>query len=49
MIMLIRFDDTDIPGVFSIDGYVNVDERSPDTIAELIVQRLGYNAQQSSP
>lgn len=47
MIMQIRFDDTYIPGLFSIDGYVKVGERSPDEIAALIVQRLGCNAQQS--
>ena len=47
MIMPIRFDNTHIPGLFSIDGYVNVDERSPDAIAALIMQRLGCDIQQS--
>jgi hypothetical protein len=47
MIMPIRFDNTHIPGLFSIDGYVTVGERSPDAIAALIMQRLGCDVQQS--
>jgi len=39
-IMPIRFDKTQIPGLFSIDGYVSAENRSPDEIAALILQRL---------
>ncbi len=39
-IMPFRFDDTPIPGVLSIDGYVEIGNRSPQDVAELILQRL---------
>ena len=44
-IMLIRFDKTVIPGLFSIDGYVDAIDRSPEEIANLILQRLPLNKQ----
>src|SRR6185436_14948287 len=37
-IMPLRFDDTAIPGLFSIDGYASIDGRSPEDIAALILQ-----------
>lgn len=40
-VMPLRFDDTAIPGLFSIDGYVWIDSRTPQQIAELILQRMG--------
>ena len=40
-VMPLRFDDTKIPGLFSIDGYVRIDDRAPEQIAQLILQRLG--------
>lgn len=40
-IMPLRFDDTAIPGLFSIDGYASIDGRSPEDIAALILQRMG--------
>jgi tetratricopeptide (TPR) repeat protein len=40
-IMPFRFDDTPVDGVLSIDGYVAVEELSPEEVAELILQRLG--------
>jgi hypothetical protein len=43
-IMLVRFDNTEIPGLFSIDGYVWVAERTPEGIAELILHRVETNA-----
>ncbi len=42
-IMPFRFDGTSIPGLFSIDGYVEVGQRSPNEIASLILQRLDHN------
>jgi hypothetical protein len=51
-VMPLRFDNTEIPGLFSTDGYVWIDNRSPAEIADLILQRIGINAGQppaSSP
>jgi len=42
-IMLFRFDSTEIPGLFSIDGYIDVAERSADDVAALILKRLESN------
>jgi len=39
-VMPLRFDDTDVPGLFSIDGYVPIGNRSPQEIGDLILQRL---------
>jgi hypothetical protein len=39
-IMPFRFDDTPIPGVLSIDGYVPVKDRSPRQVADMILERL---------
>ena len=42
-VMLLRFDDTEIPGLFTIDGYVTIGDRTPDVIASLILERLRIN------
>ena len=47
-VMPLRFDDTEIPGLFSTDGYVWIGGRSPEEIADLILQRLQVNAGQPS-
>jgi hypothetical protein len=39
-IMLIRFDDTNIDGVFSIDGYIDGNTHSESDIAQFILHRL---------
>jgi len=39
-IMLLRFDDADIDGVFSIDGYVDLRNIEPQKAAELILRRI---------
>jgi len=39
-IMLIRFDETEISGLYPIDGYVSVNDRIPSEIARLILERL---------
>ncbi|MFZ2727589.1 MAG: TIR domain-containing protein [Methylococcaceae bacterium] len=42
-IMPLRFDDTHIMGLFSIDGYIDLREHSPQETAEFILQRLKFN------
>jgi hypothetical protein len=42
-VMPIRFDDTHIPGLFSIDGYVSAAGRDPEDIADIILDRLDTN------
>jgi Subtilase family/TIR domain len=39
-VMPIRFDETDIPGLFSIDGYVSAAGREPEDVADDILDRL---------
>ena len=41
-VMFFRFDDADVAGVFSIDGYVDARTHTPQQAAELIAQRLGH-------
>jgi Subtilase family/TIR domain len=42
-VMPLRFDDTDVPGLFSIDGYIDLRKRDPEQVADLINDRLGLN------
>lgn len=44
-IMPVRFDNTHIPGLFSIDGYVSVGDRTAHEVAELIIERYRMNQQ----
>jgi hypothetical protein len=44
IVMPLRFDNTEIPGLFSTDGYIWIGDRSPEDIADLILQRLRDNA-----
>jgi hypothetical protein len=44
-IMFVRFDDAEIPGAFSIDGYVSAEGREPEEIAKRIVERYRINEQ----
>jgi hypothetical protein len=39
-VMPIRLDDTDIPGLFSLDGYVDAQPITPPETAQLIIERL---------
>ena len=48
-IMPFRFDDTPIPGVLSIDGYVKIEKRSPQEVADLILQRLAMPGSVAPP
>jgi len=45
-VMPIRFDDTHVAGMFSIDGYVSAAGREPEDIADLILDRLESNRAQ---
>lgn len=40
-LMPFRFDDSIVEGFLSIDGYIEVVNRSPETIANLILERIG--------
>lgn len=40
-VMLLRFDDATIPGLYSIDGYISIGDRPSAEISDLILQRLG--------
>ena len=40
-IMPFRFDDTEISGFFTIDGYIDLRRRTPSETATLILNRLG--------
>ncbi|MFZ2404183.1 MAG: TIR domain-containing protein, partial [Methylobacter sp.] len=42
-IMPLRFDGTHIPGLFSIDGYIDLQKHNPKQTADLILQRLPAN------
>jgi hypothetical protein len=39
-VMMLRFDETELPGLLSIDGYINLAESNPSEAAELIKRRL---------
>lgn len=39
-VMFIRFDDTDVDGVFSIDGYIDANQFSSTEIAKFILERV---------
>jgi hypothetical protein len=38
--MFLRFDDAEIPGTFSIDGYIDIGNRSPKEVSSLILKRV---------
>ncbi len=46
-VMAIRFDDTRIDGLFSIDGYVSASGREPEDVADVILDRLESNRNQA--
>ena len=43
-VMFVRFDNAEIDGVFSIDGYIDASHHSPSDIAEFILQRVELDA-----
>lgn len=43
-VMPLRFDDTKIPGLFSTDGYLWIGGRSPEDIADRILERWRLNS-----
>lgn len=42
-IMLIRLDDSEIEGLFSIDGYIDATKVSPQKLAKMIVERVSHS------
>jgi hypothetical protein len=42
-IMLVRFDQTEIPGITSNDGYIDAESLRSEEVADLIVRRLFHN------
>ena len=42
-IMPTRFDDTYIPGLFDLDGYLDLKQYTPEQTAKLILQRVALN------
>jgi len=48
-VMPFRFDHADIPGVFSIDGYINAGKTTPSEAAQLIHRRLFFNRNEQLP
>ena len=52
-IMLLRLDDGPVSGVFSIDGYIDINNRSDDEVAALMLQRYaqhyGNGARRTEP
>ena len=46
-VMPVRFDNTHIPGLFSIDGYISVENRQPKEIADHIIERYQINQRES--
>jgi len=39
-VMPIRLDDTELPGLFSIDGYIDFRDHTPDEVTQLILERV---------
>ncbi len=42
-VMFMRFDNADIKGLFSIDGYVNLKNTSPELASKYILERIQAN------
>jgi len=47
-VMPFRFDDTEIPGLFSIDGYIWIGDRPAQEVADLILERMRLNSTSSA-
>jgi hypothetical protein len=43
-VMLMRFDDTEVPGLLTIDGYLSVSNLTPAEVAAYIVQRVQFES-----
>lgn len=48
-ILPVRFDDTEVPGLSSVTGYLSVRDRSPEDLAALILVKLERTATSESP
>ena len=47
-IMPLRFDDTEIPGLYGIDGYIDLRRHTPEQIAGFVLQRVKPRQQSST-
>ena len=43
-LMLVRFDGSSTPGVFGIDGYLDISAMAPTALADSILRRLDSTA-----
>jgi Subtilase family/TIR domain len=48
-VMLLRLDEAKVPGVLSIDGYIDVRNWEDDMIAAAIIERLAFNRKEMEP
>lgn len=48
-LMFLRLDTANIEGLYSIDGYIRIDERADDDVAELILQKLDMMSPAPAP
>jgi len=39
-ILPVRFDDTEIPGILPTTGYINLSSRTPEDLAQIVLQKL---------
>jgi hypothetical protein len=46
-VMLLRADSSPVPGIFSIDGYIDITDRSPEQITRLILSRLSMGEKEA--
>jgi len=47
-IMLLRFDQSEVSGIFGIDGYLDIENISPNEVASSIIKRLGVSTPTSN-
>ena len=48
-VMLCRFEQATVPGLYETAGYVQLDEKTPEEAAALIVERFNANRSENSP
>ncbi len=43
-VMFVKFDDSQIDGLFSVDGYISAEQHSSNEIADFVLQRIELNS-----